>query len=311
MAQMWGMKRYYSLKYFLGQKFGQKVYKISINAGFSCPNRDGTAGTEGCIFCSSHGSGDFAGCHSRSITEQLIENTKGIRDLSDKHGITQYIAYFQAFTNTYANINELREKYYEALSVPGIVGIAIATRPDCLGKDVLNLLYELSKKTYLWIELGLQTIHQNTAEFIRRGYPLLCFEESLNNLRKLGIDTVCHLILGLPNENRKHILSSVKYISKKDIQGVKLHLLHVLENTSLAKLYLNNEFALLSKEQYVRLVVDCLEILHSDIVIHRLTGDGPKDILLGPEWSKNKIDVLNSIEKELTARDSWQGKYFD
>ena len=311
MAITWGIKRYYSLKYFLRHKFGQKVYKVSVDAGFSCPNRDGTVGTEGCIFCSPHGSGDFAGCRSKSITQQLLDSTKGIRDLSDKHGITQYIAYFQAFTNTYANINQLREKYYEAISVPGVVGIAIATRPDCLGKDVMNLLHELSKQTYLWIELGLQTIHENTAQFIRRGYPLLCFEESLNNLRKLEIDTVCHLILGLPNESNEDILSSVKYISKKDIQGIKLHLLHVLEDTYLAKLYQKNEFALLSKEEYIKLVVDCLEILPPNLVIHRLTGDGPKNILLGPEWSKNKIDVLNSIEKELVARDSWQSKYFE
>ena len=240
----------------------------------------------------------------------MNEGTKGINNLHAKHNINKYIAYFQAFTNTYSNIDILRSKYNEALLIPGVVGIAIATRPDCLGNEVLNLLHELSRKTYLWVELGLQTIHENTAEFIRRGYPLSCFEEAIDNLNKIGIDTVCHLILGLPHESKEQMLSSIRFIAKKNLQGIKLHLLHVLKDTYLATLYEKGEVLLLNKEEYVQLIVDSLELLPPDMVIHRLTGDGPKDTLLGPEWSRNKRDVLNSIERELVERNSWQGKFF-
>jgi hypothetical protein len=303
-------KRYYSLKQFLKQKFGEKVYKIAVDAGFSCPNRDGTIGTQGCIFCSPRGSGDFAGACTESITSQIMNSNKGAKDLASKHKITKFIAYFQAFTNTYANIDVLREKYYESLSVPSIVGLAIATRPDCLDEQVLDLLNELNKKTYLWLELGLQTIHKQTAGLIRRGYPLSCFDEAVSNLNQHRIDTVCHLILGLPGESKEDMLASTKYIAQTNIQGIKLHLLHIIEGTYLADMYLRGEFKLLTKEEYVSLVVDCLELLPPNVVIHRITGDGPKDTLIGPEWSKNKRDVLNSIEKELIVRDSWQGKFF-
>lgn len=309
-AKTWEGKRYHSLKYFLKHKFGEKVYKISIDAGFSCPNRDGTIDTRGCIFCSPQGSGEFAGCRSNNIAQQMTGGTKGTHVLAGKYGIRKYIAYFQAFTNTYAPIDQLRKKYYEALSVPGVVGIAIATRPDCLGGDILNLLHELSKETYVWVELGLQTVHVKTSELIRRGYALSCFEQAVGNLNTLGIDVVCHLIFGLPFEKKDDMLSSVKYIANKNIQGVKLHLLHILEGTDLAGLYKSGEFALLSKEEYVDIVADALELLPPHMVIHRLTGDGPKDTLLGPMWSKNKRDVLNGIERELILRDSWQGKYW-
>ncbi len=306
----WGDKRYYSLKSFLKNKFGEKVYKIAVDAGFSCPNRDGTIGAEGCIFCSPRGSGDFAGFRNESICSQLMDSPKGSRTLASRHGIEKYIAYFQAYTNTYADIEELRQKYYEALSVPGVVGIAIATRPDCLGEEVLSLLEEISHDTYLWVELGLQTIHQHTADIIRRGYSLPCFEQAVNNLNRLGIDTVCHLIFGLPGESGEDMLASVKYIAQKNLQGVKLHLLHVLKGTHLAHMYNNNEIVLLTMDEYVNLIVDTIELLPPEMVIHRLTGDGPRDILIGPGWSMNKREVLNSIEKELIHRDSWQGKCF-
>ncbi len=309
-ARTWDGKRYHSLKYFLKQKFGEKVYKISIDAGFSCPNRNGTIDTRGCIFCSPQGSGEFAGCRSNNIVQQMTEGTKGTYVLAGKHGIRKYIAYFQAFTNTYADIDELRKKYYEALSVPGVIGIAIATRPDCLGDDVLNLLNELSKETYVWVELGLQTVHEKTSELIRRGYPLSCFDEAVNNLNAFGIDVVCHLIFGLPFENKDDMLSSVKYIANKNIQGVKLHLLHILKGTDLADLYRRCEFAVLTKEEYLEIAVNALDLLPPHMVIHRLTGDGPKETLLAPMWSKNKRDVLNGIERELILRDSWQGKYW-
>ncbi len=306
----WDGKRYYSLKSFFKNKFGEKVYKIAVDAGFSCPNRDGTIGSEGCIFCSPRGSGDFAGFRHERIYSQLMDSPKGARVLASRHGIRKYVAYFQAYTNTYADIEELRQKYYEALSVPGVVGVAIATRPDCLGEEVLSLLEELSHDTYLWVELGLQTIHQHTADIIRRGYSLPCFEQAVNNLNRLGIDTVCHLIFGLPGESREDMLASVKYIAQKNMQGVKIHLLHVLEGTHLADMYNNNEFTLLTMNEYVKLAVDAVELLPPEMVIHRLTGDGPKDTLIGPRWSMNKREVLNSIEKELVHRDSWQGKCF-
>ena len=306
----WEGKRYYSLNQFLKQKFGEKVYKIAIDAGFSCPNRDGTIGTEGCIFCSPRGSGDFAGACTESITSQITNSNKGAKDLSAKHGINKFIAYFQAFTNTYADITTLKDKYYEALSAPDIVGIALATRPDCLDSEVLKVLTKINKETYLWVELGLQTIHDQTALLIHRGYRLSCFADAVSNLNKSGIDTVCHLILGLPGESKADMLASIKYIAKTNIQGIKLHLLHVIEGTQLADMYIRGEFKLLTKEEYVSLVVDCLELLPPNMVIHRITGDGPKATLIGPEWSKNKRDVLNSIEKELIFRDSWQGKHF-
>lgn len=302
--------RYYPLGRFLKERFGEKVYKISLDAGFSCPNRDGTLSNSGCIFCSSSGSGDFAGNPEKSIKEQLLYSPKGTLELSEKYDINKFIAYFQAHTNTYANINALREKYYEALSVPGVVGIAIATRPDCLGEEVLQLLDEINQKTFLWIELGLQTIHEKTAELINRGYPLKVFEASLEKLDKLGINTVCHLIFGLPGENREDMLDSVRYISKRTLHGVKIHLLHVLEGTHLAAMYRNKEFDTLTKEQYVSLAVDALELLPPDMVIHRITGDGPKDTLIAPTWSRYKRNVLDSIQKELNLRNSWQGKLF-
>ncbi|MGE5328204.1 MAG: TIGR01212 family radical SAM protein [Deltaproteobacteria bacterium] len=303
-------ERYYSLKQFLTGKFGEKVYKISIDAGFSCPNRDGTIGRDGCIFCSPRGSGDFAGNPALSIKEQLYNSHKGIIELSEKHGINKYIAYFQAYTNTYAPINELREKFFEAISVPGVVGIAIATRPDCLSPEVINLLNQLSRETYVWVELGLQTTHEETASKICRGYPLSVFEKAVKDLNEIEIDIVCHMILGLPGESKAQMLESIKYLSNKKLQGIKLHLLHVIEGTPLAQMYINGAFKTLSIDEYAQIVVDCLELLPPNLVIHRLTGDGPKNTLIAPQWSKNKREVLNHIEKELSSRNTCQGRLY-
>jgi len=304
-------KRYYSLKQFLNEKFGENVYKVSIDAGFSCPNRDGTAGKEGCIFCSPRGSGDFAGDSTLSVREQLYNSHKGIKELSEKYGINKYIAYFQAYTNTYAPLEELRQKYLEAISVPGVVGIAIATRPDCMGADVLKLLKDLNRQTYVWVELGLQTIHENTAILIGRGYPLSCFEETVSNLNKIGINTVCHIILGLPGESKIEMLESIKYVSSISLQGIKLHLLHVLKGTPLEKMYKDGKLQTLSIDEYVELVVDSLEMLPPNFVIHRLTGDGPKDSLIEPQWSKNKREVLNCIERTLVLKNTYQGRLYN
>ncbi|EOD01193.1 TIGR01212 family radical SAM protein [Caldisalinibacter kiritimatiensis] len=301
----WGDKRYHSLNYELRKQFGQKVIKLSLDGGFTCPNRDGTIGRRGCLFCSEEGSGEFAAPRRLSITKQIKQQ---IEFLSPKWKTGKYIAYFQNFTNTYSTVEDLRRKYIEAISYKGVVGLAIATRPDCLPDDVLDLLEELSKKTYLWVELGLQSIHEKTAKLIRRGYDLSCFEEAVDKLRKRNINIVTHLILGLPNETREDILETVKYVAKKDIQGVKLHLLHILKNTDLCEYYYKHPFPLLSKEEYISLVVDALELLPPEMVIHRLTGDGAKDLLVGPRWSLHKLAVLSGIDKELKRRDSYQGK---
>lgn len=304
---IWGNKRYHSLNEHLRKKFNQKIIKVSLDAGFSCPNRDGTLGKTGCIFCSDRGSGDFAGHRLFSLKEQFAQ----VRDsLKGKWPEAKYIAHFQAFTNTYAPIEVLRAKYEEALSLPDIVGLAIATRPDCLSKEVLALLSELNKRTYIFIELGLQTMHDLTARLIHRGYDLKCFENAVYQLHTRGIEVVNHLIFGLPGETREDILSSVRYTASLPIDGIKLQLLYVVKNTALADLYAQGGFQLLEQEEYIRLIVDALEILPPEMVVHRLTGDGPKDLLVGPSWSKNKRMVLNGIEKELIRRDSYQSKYF-
>lgn len=304
---MWGDKAYHSLDYYLRQKFGEKVIKISLDGGFTCPNRDGTLSNKGCIFCSGRGSGDFTPSSILPITEQFVQARNLLKT---KWAMGKYIAYFQAFTNTYAPVDELKKKYEEALSLPDVIGIAIATRPDCLNHSILDLLHEINKKTYLWVELGLQTMHDNTASLIQRGYTLTCFEEAVNNLSKINIETVVHLILGLPGEDKDDILSSIKYVGRQPVQGIKLHLLHILKNTPLNDLYLNSPFHILELEEYIDLVVDCLELLPQHIVIHRMTGDGPKELLIAPSWSKNKRAVLNGIHKRLKERNTWQGKLF-
>ncbi len=285
---------YYSFNQYLKDTFGCKVYKISINAGFTCPNRDGTLGTRGCIFCSRGGSGDFAESSSLSVTEQI---ESGKQRISKKIKSGKYIAYFQAFTNTYAPVEVLAEKYCEAINHPDIVGISIATRPDCLGEEVLTLLSEINKIKPVFVELGLQTIHEKTAEYIRRGYPLSVYDNAVKALKKAGINTVVHLIIGLPNESREEMLESVEYACKSGADGIKLQLLHILKGTDLADDYLSGKFETLSMEEYLSIIKDCVEIIPKNVVIHRLTGDGPKKDLIAPLWSADKKSVLNALNK--------------
>lgn len=300
----WGEKRYHSLDYELKQRFGTKVYKLSLNGGMTCPNRDGTLDTRGCIFCSAGGSGDFAAKKITSITRQIEDAKQLVSNKQSENGT--YIAYFQAFTNTYEKVSYLRELFFEAINHKDIVALSIATRPDCLNDDILDLLAELNKIKPVWIELGLQTIHERTATFIRRGYPLSVFDQAVTKLHHIGIEIIVHVILGLPYETQSDVIETIDYIAKLPIQGIKLQLLHILKGTDLAN-YLQ-EIHVLTIEEYVTMVIDCLEHIPQDIVIHRITGDGPKSLMLAPMWSCNKKLVLNTIQKELKIRDSWQGK---
>ncbi|OAA82995.1 TIGR01212 family radical SAM protein [Clostridium ljungdahlii] len=303
---LWGDKTYYSLNYYLRRKFGCKVFKISLDGGFSCPNRDGTISTGGCIFCSEKGSGDFAGNRNVSISSQF----QGIKQMMNKKWKDgKYIAYFQAYTNTYAPVEILKHKYEEAINQEGVVGLAIATRPDCLEDDVLELLEKFNNKIYTWVELGLQSSDDFTAEKINRGYKLETFERSVKNLRKIGIEVVVHLIMGLPYENKDIMMNTVKYVSSQDIQGVKFHLLHLMEHTPLVKLYNEGQLKLMSQEGYVDVICSALSNTRPDIVIHRLTGDAPRNLLIGPKWSLKKWEVLNDIDKTMKDRNIYQGIY--
>ena len=305
MITSWNGKPYHSLDYMLKQRFGEKVYKVTLNGRMSCPNRDGTIGHGGCIFCSVGGSGDFAADAALSITEQIDSQ---IALLSAKRPIHKYIAYFQAYTNTYAPVDYLERIFSEALSHPGIVALSIGTRPDCLGQDVIALLSRLNRIKPVWVELGLQTIHEDTARYIRRGYPLSCFEDAFERLQGEGLETIVHTILGLPGESREDILKTMDYLSRKQIQGIKLQLLHVLQGTDLAADYFAGKFQVLDREEYLDLVADCLEHLDPSIVIHRVTGDGPKDLLIAPLWAARKREVLNLLHHRLKERHSYQGK---
>ncbi len=287
---------YLSFNKYLKDKFGQKVYKISLDGGFTCPNRDGKTGTRGCIFCSKGGSGDFAESREMSITEQ-IENGKKRVEKKIKSG--KYIAYFQAFTNTYAPVEMLRQKYEEAINHPDIVALSIATRPDCLGDDVLRLLDEMNKIKPVFVELGLQTIHQKSAKYIRRGYDLSVYDKAVRDLKKIGVNVVVHVILGLPNESENDMLETVKYVCESGANGIKLQLLHVIDGTDLANDYEKGLFKTLEFDKYVNLIVKCVKIIPKDIVIHRLTGDGAKKDLIAPLWSADKKRVLNAINKAL------------
>ena len=300
-------ERYRSLNDALQERFGEKIYKLSLNGGCTCPNRDGTLGSRGCIFCSAGGSGDFASSPALTVTEQ-IEGAK--RRLAGKRPVQHYIAYFQAYTNTYAPIEHLRRIFTEAISHPDVVVLSIATRPDCLGPEVLDLLEELNRKKPVWVELGLQTIHEETAALIRRGYPLSVYDEAMRQLRRRGIETVVHAILGLPGETESMILDTVRYISDSGADGVKLQLLHILKGTDLASYYKETGFPVLTLEEYVDLVIHCLEVSRPDLVIHRLTGDGPKELLIAPLWSQAKRQVLNTIHRELKQRDTRQGRLY-
>lgn len=303
MEKLWSDKRYHSLNYFLRNKFGHKVFKISLDAGFTCPNRDGKVARGGCIFCSARGSGDFAGTES-TLTKQFNE-VKAVMEKKWKSG--KYIGYFQAYTNTYASKEILKERYEEILNIDDVEGIAIATRPDCLDDDVLEVLAEISKKKYIWVELGLQTIHDKTAKFINRGHDLNFFVEGVKKLRKLNIDVVAHIIYGLPYETKEMMMETLDFVANSPVQGVKLHLLHVMKETRLENVFYNSGFDLLEKDEYVKLIVDSIERLPGEMVIHRLTGDSPRDMLIGPMWSLNKWEVLNSIDDELLTRGSYQG----
>ncbi len=295
---------YYSLNKYLNNTFAEKVYKISLNGNMTCPNRDGTLGTKGCIFCSRGGSGEFAADALLSIHEQIQQAKQRIRK---KSYCKKYIAYFQPFTNTYAPTEYLEKIFTEAISEPDIVALSIATRPDCLGNDVLNLLEKLNKIKPVWVELGLQTIHEDTAEYIRRMYPLSVYDSAVENLHKIGINVITHIILGLPNESKEMMLESVKYVGDKT-DGIKLQLLHILKDTDLCDEYELGKFDVLTIDEYIDILCDCVELLPENVVIHRLTGDGDKKILVAPMWSADKKRVLNSINREFEKRDITQGR---
>ena len=303
----WGEKRYYSLDYYLKENYGEKLYKISLNGGCTCPNRDGTCGTRGCIFCSEGGSGDFASAPSLSIFEQL---RAGKELVSRKYHGNGYIAYFQAFTNTYAPITHLRKIFTEAIADPEVKILSIATRPDCLGEEVLALLKELNENKPVWVELGLQTIHPRTAAFIRRGYELDVFERAVQDLNRIGVTVITHVILCLPGETTEDMLATIDYLNKLPIHGMKLQLLHILKHTDLADIYEKNPFPLPDMETYFQILGKCICQVRPDIVIHRLTGDGPKSLLIAPLWTGNKRLVLNAMQKYFREHDIWQGKDF-
>lgn len=303
----WLEKPYHSLDYMLKERFGEKVYKLTLNGGMSCPNRDGTLGTGGCIFCSAGGSGDFAGDPAQSINQQITQQKELI---CKKRPVNTFIAYFQAYTNTYAPVEYLRALFTQALSHPEVAALSIGTRPDCLGEDVLDLLSQLNRIKPVWVELGLQTIHPATARYIRRGYPLSCFEEAVKNLHARDLDIIVHTILGLPGETTEQMLQTISFLNHQPIQGIKMQLLHVLKGTDLADDYLAGKFSVLSQEAYVDLVISCLEHLSPDIVVHRITGDGPRDLLIAPLWSSAKRTVLNEIHHQMKERNTWQGKYY-
>ena len=291
---------YLSLNRYLRKRFGCKVYKVSINAGFTCPNRDGTIDTRGCIFCSGYGSGDFAEDASLSVAEQIERGKRRVENKMPKNiSERKYIAYFQAFTNTYSEVSILRSIYMEAITHPDVIAVSIGTRPDCLPDEVLDLLEELNQIKTVWVELGLQTIHEKSAKYIRRGYELSVYDKAVSELKKRNIEIITHVILGLPDETREDMLSTVRYVGLSGVNGIKLQLLHVIEGTDLAKDYKAGRFLCMDMEEYVNIIHDCLSVLPHDIVIHRMTGDGDKKTLIAPMWSADKKKVLNAINKML------------
>ncbi|MCI8660345.1 MAG: TIGR01212 family radical SAM protein [Lachnospiraceae bacterium] len=324
-----GQKPYHSLDYEMKQRFGTKVYKIALDGGMTCPNRDGSLGTRGCIFCSGGGSGEFAepvfskGNPVRPSPGPMPLHEVLASDLNDqirrasarinkKLGASPkaYIAYFQSYTNTYAPVSYLRSLFTAAISHPDVRILSIATRPDCLPDETLKLCAELNQKKPVWLELGLQTIHEPTAVHIRRGYPLSCFTDALHRLRSYGLEAIVHVILGLPGENRKQMLQTIEYLAHQDIQGIKLQLLHILQGTDLAFEYQHHPFPVLSMEEYIDLIIDCIALLPPKIIVHRITGDGPKRLLVAPLWSSNKRQVLNLMDKRFRERGITQGCRF-
>lgn len=292
------MRTYYSLNKYLKDRFGCKVYKVALSGGFTCPNRDGTIGTGGCIFCSAGGSGDFAESPKLPISEQLALGKERIK--KKVHG-GKYIAYFQSFTGTYAPVDKLRKLYTEAINDPEVVALSVATRPDCLPDNVLALLAEMNDIKPVFVELGLQTIHQKSAEYIRRGYPLKVYDEAMKKLKEIGVNKVVHVILGLPGESKEDMVKTVKYVVDSGADGIKLQLLHVLKGTDLADDYLAGKFKTLSLEEYIDILDGCLEVIPTSVVIHRLTGDGAKKDLIAPMWSANKKNVLNTLQKKFVC----------
>ena len=295
---------YYSLNEYLKQTFGEKVYKLSLDGGMTCPNRDGTLDTRGCIFCSAGGSGEFAAERGKSVAAQIEEAKRRITAKSD---CRRFIAYFQPFSNTYAPVERLRALFEQAMAPDDIAALSVATRPDCLGDDTVALLAELNRQKPVWVELGLQTIHAKTARYIRRGYNLSVYDDAVQRLHAVGVQVITHVILGLPGESREEILQSVRYAGERS-DGVKLQLLHVLKGTDLQKNYEAGRFSVLSMEAYIDLICDCVEILPRDTVIHRLTGDGDKRLLVAPLWSADKKRVLNAINRAFLERNIEQGK---
>ncbi|MFZ3373886.1 MAG: TIGR01212 family radical SAM protein [Desulfitobacteriaceae bacterium] len=302
----WGNKRYQAFNQHLRGVFGEKVFKVPLDAGLTCPNRDGTLGRDGCIYCSARGSGDFAGEKELALPDQFKQSCSM---MNKKWPEAKYIAYFQAYTNTYAPLERLQEIHGQVLKLPGVVGLAIATRPDCLAEDVLDYLGELNRTTYLWVELGLQSIHQKSLDWIGRGHDYAVFLKGLTELSQREIQVCGHIILGLPSENKKDMLATAQAMAALPMQGIKLHLLHVLKGTPLEKIYQSDPFPILTQEEYISLIVDILELLPTEMTIQRLTGDGPPKDLIAPLWSRKKWEVLNAIDFELERRDSWQGKY--
>lgn len=303
---MWENKRFHSLNYALKSEFGEKIYKVSLDGGFTCPNRDGKVGSSGCIFCSDSGSGEFAGDRGKSISQQIEEQLELI---SNKFPNGRVIAYFQNFTNTYGDVEYLRSIYEEALAHPRVVGLAIATRPDAIPSEVLDLLEELSKKTFLWIEMGLQTTKDSTAKLINRGYLLELFDNKMRELSTRQIKVVIHVIIGLPHETREDILETIEYVNNVKAWGVKIHLLHIIRDTPLHRYYEKSKFYIYDEDEYIELICSIISMLDKEIVIHRLTGDGSKETLVAPVWSLNKRRVLNEIDKRLKLKSIEQGSY--
>ena len=296
--------RYYSLNEYLKSTFGEKVYKISLTGGMTCPNRDGTIDTRGCIFCSRGGSGEFAASAILDIKNQIEQAKQRIKAKTD---CRKFIAYFQPFTNTYASVEYLEKIFTQAIEGDEIVALSIATRPDCLGDDVLALLDRLNRIKPVWVELGLQTIHKQTSDYIRRGYELEVYDTAVRNLHSIGINVITHIILGLPNESKEMMLETVKYVGERT-DGVKLQLLHILKDTDLLDDYNAGKFKALTIEEYIDILCDCIEILPQNVVIHRITGDGDKKLLVAPLWSADKKNVLNSINRIFSQRNITQGK---
>lgn len=304
-----GEKRYNTIDYYLKNEFGKKTVKLSLDGGFTCPNRDGKIDNRGCIFCSESGSGDFtSGNRMDDISEQIDSQ---IELLSDKWKGARYLAYFQSYTNTYATVEKLRNIYYQAIDNPNISGLCIATRPDCLDDDILELLDEINKKTFLWVELGFQTSNEETADLIRRGYKNSVFKEACRKLNEFNIKIVAHMIINLPGEEIEDYFNTLDYIIHNKVWGIKFHMLHIMKKTDLEKYYLDNKFEFMTADEYIELLTELIARLPSDMVVHRVTGDAPKDLLIEPKWTNNKIYIIGGLEKRLKEKGYYQGILYD